>query len=167
VSATGEHDRLDVCSVAPHVKVACEVLDELLAVKSGTFSSFSPEVMPVPGAVERGVRVGEALIHGPLGRQLRDDSAPPDRSSRRCICRWRPGAARRCPARAADLLESCRRADRHFPGRIARRSRLRREAVEAHTFADGTPWPMGWVIGLAGIGSLLCTGLMCQLRAAL
>jgi MFS transporter, DHA1 family, multidrug resistance protein len=23
-------------------------------------------------------------------------------------------------------------------------------------FADGTPWPMGWVIGLSGIGSLLC-----------
>ncbi|CAG4916986.1 MFS transporter [Paraburkholderia saeva] len=23
-------------------------------------------------------------------------------------------------------------------------------------FADGTPWPMGWVIALSGIGSLLC-----------
>ncbi|MDB6174143.1 MAG: drug transporter protein [Chthoniobacteraceae bacterium] len=27
-------------------------------------------------------------------------------------------------------------------------------------FADGTPWPMGWVIALAGIGSLLCTRLL-------
>jgi len=23
-------------------------------------------------------------------------------------------------------------------------------------FADGTPWPMGWVIGVCGVGSLLC-----------
>ncbi|MDB6033195.1 MAG: drug transporter protein, partial [Verrucomicrobiales bacterium] len=23
-------------------------------------------------------------------------------------------------------------------------------------FADGTPWPMGWVIAIAGVGSLLC-----------
>jgi DHA1 family bicyclomycin/chloramphenicol resistance-like MFS transporter len=23
-------------------------------------------------------------------------------------------------------------------------------------FADGTPWPMGWVIALLGIGSALC-----------
>lgn len=27
-------------------------------------------------------------------------------------------------------------------------------------FADGTPWPMGWVIGLMGIGSVLCAGLV-------
>jgi DHA1 family bicyclomycin/chloramphenicol resistance-like MFS transporter len=27
-------------------------------------------------------------------------------------------------------------------------------------FADGTPWPMGAVIAVAGIGSLLCTGLL-------
>ena len=27
-------------------------------------------------------------------------------------------------------------------------------------FADGTPWPMGWVIALAGIGSLLCVWLL-------
>jgi DHA1 family bicyclomycin/chloramphenicol resistance-like MFS transporter len=27
-------------------------------------------------------------------------------------------------------------------------------------FADGTPWPMGWVIALAGIGSLLCARLL-------
>jgi DHA1 family bicyclomycin/chloramphenicol resistance-like MFS transporter len=27
-------------------------------------------------------------------------------------------------------------------------------------FADGTPWPMGWVIALAGIGSLLCARLI-------
>jgi DHA1 family bicyclomycin/chloramphenicol resistance-like MFS transporter len=27
-------------------------------------------------------------------------------------------------------------------------------------FADGTPWPMGWVIALAGIGSLLCAWLL-------
>jgi MFS transporter, DHA1 family, multidrug resistance protein len=30
------------------------------------------------------------------------------------------------------------------------------------TFADGTPWPMGWVIALAGIGSLLCTLLLAR-----
>lgn len=23
-------------------------------------------------------------------------------------------------------------------------------------FADGTPWPMGWIMALAGAGSLLC-----------
>lgn len=28
------------------------------------------------------------------------------------------------------------------------------------TFADGTPWPMGWVIALTGIGSLLSAGLL-------
>ncbi len=28
------------------------------------------------------------------------------------------------------------------------------------TFADGTPWPMGWVIGLTGIASLLCASLL-------
>ena len=27
-------------------------------------------------------------------------------------------------------------------------------------FADGTPWPMGWVIALTGIGSLLCAWLL-------
>jgi DHA1 family bicyclomycin/chloramphenicol resistance-like MFS transporter len=27
-------------------------------------------------------------------------------------------------------------------------------------FADGTPWPMGWVIALTGIGSLLCVRLL-------
>ncbi len=27
-------------------------------------------------------------------------------------------------------------------------------------FADGTPWPMGWVIALTGIGSLLCMRLL-------
>jgi DHA1 family bicyclomycin/chloramphenicol resistance-like MFS transporter len=27
-------------------------------------------------------------------------------------------------------------------------------------FADGTPWPMGWVIALTGIGSLLCVWLL-------
>jgi DHA1 family bicyclomycin/chloramphenicol resistance-like MFS transporter len=27
-------------------------------------------------------------------------------------------------------------------------------------FADGTPWPMGWVIALGGIGSLLCARLI-------
>ncbi|GAA4480641.1 multidrug effflux MFS transporter [Gluconacetobacter asukensis] len=27
-------------------------------------------------------------------------------------------------------------------------------------FADGTPWPMGWVIALSGVGSLLCTRLV-------
>lgn len=29
-------------------------------------------------------------------------------------------------------------------------------------FADGTPWPMGWVIALAGIGSLLCARLVAR-----
>jgi len=27
-------------------------------------------------------------------------------------------------------------------------------------FADGTPWPMGWVIAVAGIGSFLCARLI-------
>jgi MFS transporter, DHA1 family, multidrug resistance protein len=27
-------------------------------------------------------------------------------------------------------------------------------------FADGTPWPIGWVIALAGIGSFLCAWLL-------
>lgn len=27
-------------------------------------------------------------------------------------------------------------------------------------FADGTPWPMGWVVAITGIGSLLCMGLL-------
>lgn len=27
-------------------------------------------------------------------------------------------------------------------------------------FADGTPWPMGWVIALCGIGSAACTLLI-------
>lgn len=29
-------------------------------------------------------------------------------------------------------------------------------------FADGTPWPMGWVIALMSIGSVLCVGLVVQ-----
>jgi DHA1 family bicyclomycin/chloramphenicol resistance-like MFS transporter len=33
-------------------------------------------------------------------------------------------------------------------------------------FADGTPWPMGWVIGLMGIGSLLCVGLIMKQRSS-
>ncbi|WP_245263233.1 multidrug effflux MFS transporter [Azorhizobium doebereinerae] len=32
-------------------------------------------------------------------------------------------------------------------------------------FADGTPWPMGCVIALAGIGSLLCTRLLARTLA--
>ena len=32
-------------------------------------------------------------------------------------------------------------------------------------FADGTPWPMGWVIALAGIGSLLCARLLVPAHA--
>ncbi len=32
-------------------------------------------------------------------------------------------------------------------------------------FADGTPWPMGWVIALAGIGSLSCAVLLVPVRA--
>ncbi|QEX23219.1 Bcr/CflA family drug resistance efflux transporter [Hypericibacter adhaerens] len=31
-------------------------------------------------------------------------------------------------------------------------------------FADGTPWPMGLVIALAGLGSLLCTRLLAPIR---
>lgn len=31
-------------------------------------------------------------------------------------------------------------------------------------FADGTPWPMGWVIALAGLGSLLCVRLIPRSR---
>jgi DHA1 family bicyclomycin/chloramphenicol resistance-like MFS transporter len=27
----------------------------------------------------------------------------------------------------------------------------------AGTFADGTPWPMGWVIAIGGVGSLGCS----------
>jgi DHA1 family bicyclomycin/chloramphenicol resistance-like MFS transporter len=27
-------------------------------------------------------------------------------------------------------------------------------------FADGTPWPMGWVIGLSGVGALLCAAFI-------
>ncbi len=27
-------------------------------------------------------------------------------------------------------------------------------------FSDGTPWPMGWVIAVAGVGIFLCTGLL-------
>jgi DHA1 family bicyclomycin/chloramphenicol resistance-like MFS transporter len=30
----------------------------------------------------------------------------------------------------------------------------------AGAFADGTPWPMGWVIAAAGIGSLACSFLV-------
>lgn len=32
-------------------------------------------------------------------------------------------------------------------------------------FADGTPWPMGWVIGVAGIGSLLSMSLLAPRQA--
>lgn len=32
------------------------------------------------------------------------------------------------------------------------------------TFADGTPWPMGWVIAIAGIGSLLSMRLLASSR---
>ena len=32
------------------------------------------------------------------------------------------------------------------------------------TFADGTPWPMGWVVAISGIGSLLCMGLLAPER---
>jgi DHA1 family bicyclomycin/chloramphenicol resistance-like MFS transporter len=35
-------------------------------------------------------------------------------------------------------------------------------SVLVGAFADGTPWPMGWVIGLAGIGSLLCARLLAR-----
>ncbi len=31
-------------------------------------------------------------------------------------------------------------------------------------FADGTPWPMAWVMGLAGIGSLLTSLISIRLR---
>lgn len=31
-------------------------------------------------------------------------------------------------------------------------------------FADGTPWPMGWVIGISGIGCLLSIGLIAPAR---
>ena len=34
-------------------------------------------------------------------------------------------------------------------------------------FADGTPWPMGWVIALAGIGSALCAWLLVPAPAKL
>jgi DHA1 family bicyclomycin/chloramphenicol resistance-like MFS transporter len=27
-------------------------------------------------------------------------------------------------------------------------------------FADGTPWPMGWVIAVAGLGSAACAWLL-------
>jgi DHA1 family bicyclomycin/chloramphenicol resistance-like MFS transporter len=33
-------------------------------------------------------------------------------------------------------------------------------------FADGTPWPMGWVIALSGVGSLACAWLLGQTPAA-
>ncbi|MBB3454809.1 DHA1 family bicyclomycin/chloramphenicol resistance-like MFS transporter [Rhizobium sp. BK313] len=32
------------------------------------------------------------------------------------------------------------------------------------TFANGTPWPMGWVIGIAGVGSFLCAGVVSSAR---
>lgn len=32
-------------------------------------------------------------------------------------------------------------------------------------FADGTPWPMGWVIALSGVGSLLSMGLLVPVNA--
>ena len=34
------------------------------------------------------------------------------------------------------------------------------------SFADGTPWPLGWVIGVSGIGSLLCAHLLVPHKAA-
>jgi MFS transporter, DHA1 family, multidrug resistance protein len=34
------------------------------------------------------------------------------------------------------------------------------------TFADGTPWPMGWVIALAGLGSAACAWLLLPAPAA-
>jgi MFS transporter, DHA1 family, multidrug resistance protein len=33
-------------------------------------------------------------------------------------------------------------------------------------FADGTPWPMGWVIGFAGIGSLLSVRLLTPVQSS-
>ncbi len=33
-------------------------------------------------------------------------------------------------------------------------------------FADGTPWPMGWVIALAGLGSLACAWFLIAPRRA-
>ncbi len=33
-------------------------------------------------------------------------------------------------------------------------------------FADGTPWPMGWVIALGGLGSAACAWLLLPTRAA-
>ena len=33
-------------------------------------------------------------------------------------------------------------------------------------FADGTPWPMGWVIALCGLGSLASTRLLVPPRSA-
>ena len=33
-------------------------------------------------------------------------------------------------------------------------------------FADGTPWPMGWVIALMGLGSLLCAQFLVPSTAA-
>lgn len=32
-------------------------------------------------------------------------------------------------------------------------------------FADGTPWPMGWVIGVSGTGCLLSIGLIARERS--
>jgi DHA1 family bicyclomycin/chloramphenicol resistance-like MFS transporter len=32
------------------------------------------------------------------------------------------------------------------------------------TFANGTPWPMGWVIGIARVGSFLCAGVVSSAR---
>lgn len=34
-------------------------------------------------------------------------------------------------------------------------------------FADGTPWPMGWIIAASGIGSVLCAWLAAQPLACL
>jgi DHA1 family bicyclomycin/chloramphenicol resistance-like MFS transporter len=33
-------------------------------------------------------------------------------------------------------------------------------------FADGTPWPMGWVIALGGVGSFVCAALLRKVQAA-
>jgi DHA1 family bicyclomycin/chloramphenicol resistance-like MFS transporter len=37
-------------------------------------------------------------------------------------------------------------------------------ATTVGVFADGTPWPLGWVVGLAGIGSAVCAWLFVPTR---
>ena len=34
------------------------------------------------------------------------------------------------------------------------------------SLADGTPWPLGWVIAVSGVGSLLCAHLLVPREAA-